>query len=214
MSIRRQGAQETWLSVYPVEEETKSWNPEKAVFVNIGGNVGAQNAEFMERYPDVPGRVILQDRQENIEKAIQTPGVENMTYDFFTPQPVIGTEVRNSQNLDWLGAHFAFYVGAKYYYFRTVLHNWPDEKAVEILKNTRAAMENDSRLLVDEMVVPDVGANSWTTSIDLVMLCAHASCQRTQSQWDNVFALAGLKRVSTTVYQIHTNECVMTLQAV
>ena len=49
-----------------------------------------QNAEFKAKYPDVPGRVVLQDRQENIEKAIQTPGVENMTYDFFTPQPVKG----------------------------------------------------------------------------------------------------------------------------
>jgi hypothetical protein len=74
-------------------------------------------------------------------------------------------------------------------------------------------MEEDSRILVDEMVVPDVEANSWSTSIDLVMLCGHASCQRTQSQWDNVFTRAGLRRVSTVVYQIHTNESVMTLQA-
>lgn len=75
-------------------------------------------------------------------------------------------------------------------------------------------MEDESRLLVDEMVVPDVGANSWSTSIDLVMLCGHASCQRTQTQWDHVFTQAGLKRLSTVVYQLHTNECVMTLQAV
>jgi len=90
MSIRRQGAQETWLSVYPVEEETKAWSQEKAVYVNIGGNVGMQNAEFKQKYPNVPGRVILQDRPENVAKALQTPGVENITYDFFTPQPIKG----------------------------------------------------------------------------------------------------------------------------
>jgi hypothetical protein len=90
MSIRRQGAQETWLSVYPVEEETQEWSPSKAVYVNIGGNVGMQNAEFKAKYPNVAGRVILQDRPENIEKAIQTPGVENIAYDFFTPQPIKG----------------------------------------------------------------------------------------------------------------------------
>lgn len=93
MSIRRQGAQETWLSVYPVEEETHSWTPDKAVYVNIGGNVGMQNAEFKAKYPNVVGRVILQDRPENIAKAIQTPGVENIAYDFFTPQPIIGIHV-------------------------------------------------------------------------------------------------------------------------
>lgn len=93
MSIRRQGVQETWLSIYPVEEETKGWSPDMPVFVNIGGNVGKQNAEFKDKYPRVPGRVILQDLAENIEKAIQTPGVENMVYNFFTPQPVHGTHV-------------------------------------------------------------------------------------------------------------------------
>ena len=91
MSIRRQGPQETWLSIYPVEEETRSWDPEKAVYVNVGGNVGMQNAEFKAKYPNVPGRVILQDRQENIAKAIQTTGVENIPYDFFTPQFIKGT---------------------------------------------------------------------------------------------------------------------------
>jgi len=192
MSIRRQGAKETWLSVYPVEEETRSWSPEKAVYVNIGGNVGAQNAEFKERFPDVPGRVVLQDRPENIEKAIQTPGVENLAYDFFTPQPV---------------------KGAKFYYFRTVLHNWPDDKVVEILKNTKDAMAEESLIIVDEIVIPDVAADSWITSIDLTMMCGHASTERTQAQWDEVFAAAGLKRVSTVVYQAHTSESVMKLQA-
>lgn len=38
-------------------------------------------------------------------------GVEMMAHDFFTPQPV--------QN-------------AKYYYLRTVLHDWADDKAVPI----------------------------------------------------------------------------------
>ncbi|KAB5542733.1 o-methyltransferas-like protein [Coniochaeta sp. 2T2.1] len=192
MSIRRQGAQETWLSVYPVEEETKSWNPDKAVYVNIGGNVGMQNAEFKQKYPSVPGRVILQDRPENVAKAFQTPGVENIAYDFFTPQPI---------------------KGAKFYYFRTVLHNWPDDKVVEILKNTKSAMEEESIILVDEIVVPDVGASSWTTSIDLTMLCGHASTARTQSQWDEVFAQAGLKRLSTMEYHGHTGESLMKLQA-
>lgn len=102
MSIRRQGAQETWLSVYPVEEETKTWNPNDAVYVNIGGNIGMQNAEFKTRYPDVPGRVILQDRPENIAKAMRTPGVENIAYDFFTPQPIQGMYALDTPPLVYL----------------------------------------------------------------------------------------------------------------
>jgi hypothetical protein len=84
---------------------------------------------------------------------------------------------------------------------------------VEILKNTKAAMAPESLILVDEIVVPDVAADSWVTSIDLTMLCGHASTERTQTQWDEVFAQAGLKRLSTVAYQASTNESVMKLQA-
>ena len=81
------------------------------------------------------------------------------------------------------------------------------------MKNTKSAMEDGSFILVDEIVVPDVGAESWTTSIDLTMLCGHASTERTQSQWDLVFGEAGLGRVNTIAYQAATSESVMKLQA-
>ena len=74
-------------------------------------------------------------------------------------------------------------------------------------------MEEESLVLVDEMVVPDMGADSWVTSIDLTMLCGHASTTRTQTQWDDVFAHAGLKRVETLIYQAPNNERLMKLQA-
>lgn len=89
MAARREAA-ETWLSVYPVEEETKMWDPEAPVYVNMGGSIGHQCAEFKAKYPHVPGRVILQDLPHSIERALQTPGVENMVHDFFQPQPVKG----------------------------------------------------------------------------------------------------------------------------
>ena len=39
MALRRT-ADVSWLSVYPVEEETKGWDPEKPVYVNMGGGIG------------------------------------------------------------------------------------------------------------------------------------------------------------------------------
>lgn len=92
MASRREGA-ETWLSVYPVEEETKAWNPEAPVFVNIGGGIGHQCAEFKAQYPQVAGRVILQDLPHTIDRALQILGVENMVHNFFEPQPVKGMPV-------------------------------------------------------------------------------------------------------------------------
>jgi hypothetical protein len=89
MALRRK-PDLSWLSVYPVVEETRSWDPERPVFVNVGGGVGHQCAQFKEKFPDVPGRVILQDMPHSIAQALPTPGVENMVHDFFQPQPVKG----------------------------------------------------------------------------------------------------------------------------
>lgn len=89
MAFRREGA-ETWLSVYPVEEEAKLWDPEAPVFVNVGGGIGHQCAEFKAHYPQVAGRVILQDLPHTIDRALQTPGVENMAHNFFESQPIRG----------------------------------------------------------------------------------------------------------------------------
>lgn len=80
----------SWLSVYPVEAEMKDWDPAAPVYVDIGGGVGHQCAQMKDRFPHTPGRVILQDLPHSIEKALDTPGVEKMAYNFFEPQPVKG----------------------------------------------------------------------------------------------------------------------------
>lgn len=85
----------SWLSVYPVEQEVSGWPDEKAVYIDIGGNIGHQCAEFKETYPDVPGRVILQDMAHSIAAALPTPGVEKMVHNFFEPQPIKGPSFRS-----------------------------------------------------------------------------------------------------------------------
>lgn len=89
MALRRE-PDVSWLTSYPVNEEAKDWDASKAVFVNIGGGVGHQCAQFKNKCPKVPGRVILQDLPHSIEQALPTPGVENMVQDFFEPQPIQG----------------------------------------------------------------------------------------------------------------------------
>lgn len=86
----RRTSEVSWLSVYPVKEETKNWDASKPVYVNIGGGIGHQCAQFKEKFPDVPGRVILEDLPHSIEKALSTPGVENIAHNFFEPQPIKG----------------------------------------------------------------------------------------------------------------------------
>lgn len=92
MALRRK-PELSWLSVYPVAQEVEGWDSKdnsRAIYVNIGGGIGHQCKQFKEKYPDLPGRVILQDLPHSIAKALPTPGVENMEHDFFQPQPIKG----------------------------------------------------------------------------------------------------------------------------
>ncbi|KAI1844471.1 hypothetical protein JX266_009358 [Neoarthrinium moseri] len=179
MALRRQ-PDLTWLTVYPITVEVADLtNSQRAIFVDIGGGIGHQCVQFKGKYPDVQGRLITQDLELAINNAPPTPNVEFMVHNFFDPQPV---------------------KGAKFYYLRTVLHNHPDYKVQQILKHIKAAMASDSVLLIDEMVLPESGVNSYTTAIDLTMMSAFAAMERTEAQWRNIITDAGLSLVKTYPY--------------
>lgn len=187
----RRKADESWLSVCDIEAETQGWPPDRPLFVNMGGGVGHQNAQFKARFPDTPGRHVLQDLPATIEKALQTPGVENMPHDFFTPQPI---------------------KGSRYYFLRGVLHNHPNDRVAEILGHIRDAMSDESTLLIDELVLPDAGAHALATGLDLTMMCAMASRERTESQWEAIFKKVGLRVVEKMSYKPSMYETLMKLE--
>ncbi|OTA89513.1 hypothetical protein M434DRAFT_79281 [Hypoxylon sp. CO27-5] len=194
MAFRRE-ADLSWLSVYPVIEETKDWVPEKPVYVNIGGGIGHQCAQFKEKYPNVPGRVILQDLSHSIKKALPTPGVENMVHNFFEPQPIKGK--------------YNCLPTFHFYFFRGVMHNHPDHKIRQILLNTKAAMTPESVILLDEWVLPESGVNAYAASMDLTMMVAFAAMERSESHWREILADVGLKIVKIYRYNPVSYESVM-----
>jgi hypothetical protein len=191
MALRRQ-AELSWLTVYPVREETAGLSdPDRPLYVNIGGGIGHQCAQFRERHPTIPGRVILQDLPGTVALALQTPGVENMAHDMFQPQPVRG---------------------AKFYFMRGVPHNHPPRRVKLLFERIRDAMAPDSVLLVDETVLPDVGVGFVAASIDLTMLGAFASMERTEAEWRALAESAGLDLVRSYTYNALDNETVMELR--
>ncbi|KAK0630990.1 O-methyl transferase B [Bombardia bombarda] len=196
MTLRRQVAL-SWLAVYPVEEETAALSDsdsdsdsdkERPLYVNVGGGSGVQCAQFRDRYPHIPGRVILQDLPETVAQALPTPGVENMAHDFFEPQPVRG---------------------AKFYFMRGVPHNHPPQRVKLLFERIREAMVEDSVLLVDETVLPDTGVSFIAASIDLTMLGAFASMERTEAEWRALGESAGLELVRKYEYNPLEHETVM-----
>ncbi|KAI1151929.1 S-adenosyl-L-methionine-dependent methyltransferase [Nemania diffusa] len=146
------------------------------VFVDVGGSMGHQCVAVRRRYPDLAGRIVLQDLPETIEKVKANPlpgfeGTETQAHDFFTPQPLRG---------------------ARAYYLRNVLHDWPDDKCVEILQNIKPAMTAESRILIDEMILPERGAPWRATQQDFIMGACVAAQERSHGEWLALFDRAGL----------------------
>ncbi|RYP75950.1 hypothetical protein DL769_003716 [Monosporascus sp. CRB-8-3] len=166
------------LDVIPLDHFVSSGH-EGPVFVDIGGNTGQQAGRLVSKHPELAGRVVVQDREETINSAPGAKGVQLQAHDFFSPQPV---------------------KGAKYYYLRAILHNWDDDKAVQILANIVPAMSADSLVLIDEVVIPDQGAHVWPAGLDLQMYTLFGASERTTSQWDALLQRAGLRPVAVKKY--------------
>lgn len=178
----------TWLSVYPIEQGIQGWPSDKAIFVDIGGGIGHQSAELLGRCPNLEGQVILQDLGHCIDEALPTPGVKKMIHDIFDPQPI---------------------AGAKYYYMRAILHVLPDDSCRKVVQNVKAAMSEESVLLIDEMVFPEEKVSWQAAQFDLTMMCAHASMERTRTQWQELVDSVGLKIRGTFVYNASLHQAIM-----
>ena len=64
--------------------------------------------------------------------------------------------------------------GADIYVLKNVLHDWPDDKAVEILRNVHAAAEIGTKILLIEFVIPLHSREYIGHLTDLEMLLSQA----------------------------------------
>lgn len=91
----RQG-RPSWMDAgfYPVQERLIDGfdaSDNGAMLVDIGGGLGHDIDEFRRKYPDAPGRLVLQDLEPVIGQIVELDSkIERMPYDFHTEQPVLG----------------------------------------------------------------------------------------------------------------------------
>lgn len=81
-----------WIDWFPVKQETidRARDGKDEVFmIDVGGGRGHDLAAFRDKFPEAPGRFMLQDQQHVIDE-VSYNSIEKMSYDFFTPQPVKG----------------------------------------------------------------------------------------------------------------------------
>ncbi|KAI0196930.1 S-adenosyl-L-methionine-dependent methyltransferase [Astrocystis sublimbata] len=196
MSSHRDGLP-TIFDAIDFEKEITSWgsvvDASTPVFVDIGGALGHQCIIVKQKYPNLTGRVVLQDLPHVIEQVKAGPlpgfeGIETQVYNFFEPQPL---------------------KGARAYYLRNILHDWTDEKCVEILQNIKLAMTAESKILIDEMVLPERGTPWKAAELDLAMGTCFAAMERSHSQWVALLDRAGLKVERVWKYTEQVDDCVI-----
>lgn len=70
-------------------------------------------------------------------------------------------------------------------------------------------MSEDSVILIDEMLIPEANVHWHVTQIDLAMMTAMASIERTQVQWAALLDSVGLKIRETYMYTPSVYESIM-----
>ncbi|KAI1214991.1 S-adenosyl-L-methionine-dependent methyltransferase [Annulohypoxylon truncatum] len=178
MECHSKGNMVAWPDVYPSDTLIKDAKPGRALVVDIGGSKGHDLEKFLLKHPDIPeGSLVLQDLPGVLQDVqVSNKIISKHPYDFFTPQPI---------------------KGARAYFLHTVLHDWPDDSAAEILKVIAAAMEKGySKVLIHECMVENIKPSPRTTTSDLTMLACTSSAERTVKEWGDLLSSVGLRIVN------------------
>ncbi|KAI6716085.1 O-methyltransferase [Diplocarpon mali] len=194
MKGRRDGLPR-WLDYFPVAAQVSdlSTSPDAVTLVDIGGNLGHDLKLFQQRCPQIPGRLVLMDLPEVLAgNPDPLEGIEKIAYDFFEPQRIIG---------------------AKFYMFRAICHDWPDADCIRFLGNTvRAMKKRYSRILINDQVLPNTGAGLHPAVLDLTMMTYFHAMERTERQWRRMLDAVGVDIVRIWRFEGGGTEAVIEAQ--
>ncbi|HYH87152.1 MAG TPA: methyltransferase [Pyrinomonadaceae bacterium] len=91
------------------------------------------------------------------------------------------------------GDFFKSVPAADAYIMKHIIHDWDDERCVTILKNIRAAMNPEGKVLIVEAVVPEGDGPHYSKLLDLEMLVSPGGVERTAQEYASLLARAGLR---------------------
>jgi ubiquinone/menaquinone biosynthesis C-methylase UbiE len=147
--------------------------------MDVGGGYGELLAQVLIAYPSASG--VLFDMAHAISKA----------RDAFTERGL-------AARCEFVAGDFFESVpaGADVYMLKSVIHDWPDDRAVTILQACRRAMRPDAKLLLVERMMPErLEASAQSESLsrsDLHMLVALGAQERAPREFEVLLRAAGL----------------------
>jgi predicted O-methyltransferase YrrM len=147
--------------------------PAGRVVADIGGADGTVLTTLLARHPDREGIVfdlpaVVAAARETIRAAGLDDRVRAVAGDFFDGVPE-----------------------ADVYLLSTVLHDWSDALAADIVRSVAKAARPGARLVLVETVVPDGEVPDSASLLDLIMLGLLGGKERTVAEWTRLLADGG-----------------------
>jgi hypothetical protein len=158
--------------------------------VDVGGGNGTNLSEILAANPGISGTLF--DLESSIEMAKNgaggpLPRCELVVGDFFE----------------------SITDGGDLYILKNILHDWYDDKAIEILKNCRQAMAVDSKLIIVERLLEPPNKHSNVSNQDMTMMVVVGGLERREDEFSSLVEQAGfqLERAIKTTADIYVLEC-------
>jgi SAM-dependent methyltransferase len=150
--------------------------------VDVGGGNGTALAAVLAANPHLTGAVF--DLPSALDGA-----------------PPVLAEAGVAKRCDLVGGNFFTdpLPPADVYVLSQILHDWDDERAAAILRNCRRSIADDGRLLVLDAVVPSSPEPHFRKLFDLHMLVLLGGKERTNDEWQTLFAATGFKVANVRV---------------
>jgi hypothetical protein len=90
---------------------------------------------------------------------------------------------------------------------KSIIHDWNDEKACQILENCRDAVGLEGKVLLCEFVLPEINKPGFANLLDLEMLVITGGQERSEREFRKLFKSAGLNL--TRIYPTHSGQSVL-----
>ena len=180
--------------------------PDGFLFVHVAATMSTQCNALKQRHPRIAGNIILQSLPTMLPRIKLREGVSKMAHDARTPQPITGMFERLALVST---APDKCDIGARFYYFRQVGSNFSAAEFAVILKRTMDAMDRDSLILIDDMVIPDQGSHWIATQIDMAAMAFSATHERSRLDWEYYLSKLGLRIVKVGVYNRERRDAVI-----
>jgi O-methyltransferase/methyltransferase family protein len=145
--------------------------------MDVGGGNGILLASILKAHPKVRG--VLADLPHVLERAQQ--------------RGYLGGELQARSSMLACDFFHAVPVGCRTYMMKSVIHDWDDDRAGEILANCRRVVPADGALLLVEWALTEGNLDSQGKLYDVVMLVNTGGKERTVEEYRQLLARAGFR---------------------